>query len=268
MKTKNQRIKILILLSFLIAGVQTIMFAQTAAPDPGITVYQYRRVSADKRDEFVKRETTYWAEIARKAMAKGNLTFWVLLEKVGGSDMENSSNFLFINTYKDIDKIGDVWSAAAITASFPNVTADKIETNSISTTTSTFFLHDEDWQQAATAVPDKDFNYVSMVYHHATQPGNLIALERKHWGPFIKSAMDKKQTTQMGWGNAIVLSPTDPSIGVTTVSYDLYATLKEALNPTWDPKTVLPTDGLTEIGKTETGRGGVVFHVVKAVNPN
>lgn len=268
MKTKNQTIKILIVLVLLFAGLQT-TFAQTAAaPDPGITVYQYRRVSADKRDEFVKRETTYWAEIAKKAMAKGNLTFWALLEKVGGYDMESSSNFLFINSYKDIDKIGDVWSAAAITASFPNVTADKVETNSISTTTSTFFLRDEDWQQAATAVPDRDFNYVAMVYHNSSQPGNLIALEKKHWGPFIKGAMDKKQTTQMGWGNAIVLSPSGYNIHFTTVSYDLYSSLKEALNPTWDPKIVLPTDGLTEIGKTETGRGGAVYHVVKAVNPN
>jgi hypothetical protein len=268
MKTKNQTIKILIALVLLFAGLQT-TFAQTAAaPDPGITVYQYRRVPADKRDEFVRRETTYWAEIAKKAVAKGNLTFWALLEKVGGYDMENTSNFLFINTLKDIDKIGDVWSAAAVTASFPNVTFDKMETNSISTTTSTFFLRDEDWQQAATAVPDKDFNYVSMVYHNSTQPANLIALERKHWGPFIKTAMDKKQTTMMGWGNALVLSPTGPNIGATTVSYDLFPSLKEALYPTWDPKTVFPEAGLTEIGKTETTRGGAVYHVIKAVNAN
>ncbi|MEK6782308.1 MAG: hypothetical protein AABY93_11405 [Bacteroidota bacterium] len=272
MRTKNHGTKVLLVLSFLLTGFQTMTFAQTATaaapPDPGITVYQYRRVAGDKRDEFVKRETTYWAEIAKKAIAKGNITFWALLEKQGGYDMENTSNFLFINTYKDIDKIADVWSTAAITASFPTVTVDKMETYSMSTVTSTFFLRAEDWQQAATAVAEKDFNYVSMVYHHATQPANLIDLEKKHWGPFIKSSMDKKQVSQVAWGNARVLSPSGPSIGVTTVSYDLYSTLKEALYPTWDPKVVLPQEGLTEIGKIETARGGAVYHIIKVVNSN
>ena len=61
----------------------TTSFAQTpaAAPDPGITVFMYRKVSDDKRAEFIKRETTYWAEVAKKSLAKGNITFWALLEK-------------------------------------------------------------------------------------------------------------------------------------------------------------------------------------------
>src|SRR6478609_6041117 len=68
-----------------------------------ITTYQYRQVSPDKTGEFVKRETTYWSKVARKAIDKGTLTFWALLEKVDGSDMPNSPNFLFINTYTNVD---------------------------------------------------------------------------------------------------------------------------------------------------------------------
>src|SRR3990172_3846970 len=99
----------------------------------GITVYQYRHVPNGKVEEFLKRETTYWSIVAEKALAGGNLTFWALLEKVGGYDLENSSNYLFVNTYKDIDKIGDVWNSAGTV--FPNVTMDKMETNSMSTVT-------------------------------------------------------------------------------------------------------------------------------------
>ncbi len=47
-----------------------------------------------------------------------------------------------------------------------------------------------------------------MVYHNTNFPDSLIALEKKYWSPFIKKAMDNKQTPQMGWGNAVVLSPT------------------------------------------------------------
>lgn len=239
--------------------------ATNPAPDPGITLYMYRRVPADKRDEFIKRETTYWSEVARKALSKGNITFWALLEKVGGYDMENSSNFLFVNTYRNIDAIGEVWNSAA--AAFPNVPMEKMETNSISTTTSMFFLRSEGWQEAAGVVPDKDFKYISMVYHNSSSPAALIELENKHWGPFIKSAMDKKQTTMRGWGNARVLSPSGENIRFNTVSYDLFPSLKEALMPTWDPKTVFPEAGLEEINKLEINRrGGVVYQIIKVVN--
>ena len=237
----------------------------TPAPDPGITIYMYRRVPADKRDEFVKRETTYWSEIVRKALPKGNITFWALLEKLGGYNMENSSNFLFVNTYKNIDAMGEVWGSAA--AAFPNVPMDKMETNSLSTTTSVFFVRNSGWQEAAGLVPDKDLKYISMVYHNSSDPGGLIDLENKHWAPFVKSAMDKKQTSMKGWGNAIVLSPTGENIGFNTVSYDLFPSLKEALMPTWDPKTVFPQAGLEEIGKLETkGRSGAVYQIIKVVN--
>jgi hypothetical protein len=259
--------KQVLLMAVVLAMAGTTVFAQsttTLPPDPGISVYMYRRVPADKRDEFVKRETTYWSEIVRKALPKGNITFWALLEKVGGYDMENTSNFLFVNTYKNIDAIGEVWGSAA--AAFPNVSMDKMETNSLSTTTSVFFVRAQGWEEATGVVPDKEFKYISMVYHNSSDPGSLIDLENKHWAPFIKAAMDKKQTTMRGWGNAIVLSPRGSNIGFNTVSYDIYSSLKEALNPTWDPKTEFPA-GLEEIGKLETSpRGGVVYQIIKVVN--
>lgn len=245
------------------------LFAQATTsppPDPGITIYQYRRVPNDKVAEFIKRETTYWAEVAQKALAKGNLTFWALLEKQGEVDMEESSNFLFINTYKNIDAAGEVWGGAA--AAFPNVSMDKMETNSMSTVTSNIFLRSDGWQQAADANSDKDFKYLRMIYHKTNSPGDLIAMEKKHWAPFIKAAMDKNQTSQRGWGNARALSPLGPEM-FSTVSYDLYPSLKEALSPTWDPKTVMPSEGLEEINKLETGeRAQVVYHIVKAVSMN
>jgi hypothetical protein len=124
MKTKNQ-LRMLMLLALIPLALPTAMFAQ-ATENPGITVYQYYRVAPDKRAEFVRRETTYWSEVVKKAMAGGNITFWALLEKVGGYDMENTSNFLIVNTYKNIDAAGEVWSTKNITAAVPNVPIDKM----------------------------------------------------------------------------------------------------------------------------------------------
>ena len=79
-----------------VLGSQTKLAAQD---DQSITVYQYRNVPDDKIDEFIKRETTYWSKLAEKAVKDKTMTFWAVLEKVGGYDMANSSNFLFINTF-------------------------------------------------------------------------------------------------------------------------------------------------------------------------
>ncbi len=228
-----------------------------------ITVYQYRHVPDDKIEEFLKRETTYWSKVAKKAVDSKKMSFWALLEKVGGYDLPNSSNYLFVNTFPDIDKTGDIFSNPEKTTGVPMA---KMETNSMSTTTSQIFLHDVGWAQAAAAVPEKDFNFIVMIYHTASDPDSLVGLENTYWAPFIKKAMDSKQTPQVGWGNTRILSPSGDDIKFNTVSYDLFKTLKDALMTTWDPATVFPNEGLTKINAIETGkRKSVIYRIVKVV---
>jgi hypothetical protein len=235
---------------------------QVYAVGQGITVYQYRHVPADKVDEFINRETTYWSEVAEKAMAKGNITFWALLQKMNGYDLPNSSNFLLVNTYADIDAAAEVWNPAD---AFPGVSMDMMETNSLSTVTTMAFVLDQGWEQAADAQPE-DFKYLNMIYHTASNPGQLIQLEKDHWGPFVKKAMDEKKTTQVGWGNAVIISPTGEDVKFNTVSYDVYPSLKEALTPTMADDIVFPEQGLEEIMNIESGpRSSVIYRLVKVV---
>jgi len=244
-----------LLFSFLICSLQ--LQAQ-------ITSYQYRNVPNDKIDEFIKRETTYWTKVAQKAVDNKQMSFWALLEKVGGYDMPNSSNYLFINTFSNIDSSMGMWEDVEKVAGVP---MSQMETNSFTTTTSQFFLHGENWAQAANAKPETDFNYVVMNYHNSNAPDSFITLENKYWKPFIQGAMDKKQTTQRAWGNARVLSPAGDNIKFNTVSYDLFSTLQQALMTTWDTKTVFPTKGLGMLDKIRENRTGtVVYRVVKVIS--
>jgi hypothetical protein len=263
MRTENfsfSKSKTLILLIILFSCVQLKSRAQT---DRSITVYQYRRVPADKVAEFVKRETTYWSKVAEQAVKNKTMTFWALLEKQGDYDMPNTSNYLFINTFPDIDKVGDVFGSPEKITGVPLA---KMETNSMSTTTSQFFVHDQDWQQAAGVNPTKDFNYVVMIYHNTNYADSLIGLEKTYWSPFIKKAMDNKQTPQVGWGNAVVLSPSGDNIKFNTVSYDLFKTLQDALMPNWSANVQFPNEGLSKINALELNRrGSVVYRVVKVV---
>lgn len=232
------------------------------ANDQAITVYQYRQVQPEHVDEFIKRETTYWSEVAKKAIDKGNLTFWALLEQVGGHDTGGASTFMFINTYNDIDAMESVWSSAL--ATFPGVPLAQMETYSISRNTATLFVKEECWQVSARAATAK---FVKVNAITSSDSRDLIELERKHWLPFIKAAMDANQTSQVAWGNARILSPLSDAIKATSFSYDLYPSLKEALRPSWDSKVVFPNAGLDEINKLEVNRRGVtVYRIVKTVS--
>ena len=268
MKNSNKRISFIIycLASItVIFGFHPKLQAQTPPPDRSVTVYQYRHVPADKIDEFIKRETTYWSKVAQKAVDNKTMSFWAVFEKVGGYDLPNSSNYLFINTFPDIDKVGDVFSDANAEAA-AGVKLAEMETNSFTTVTSQIFLHEREWAQSSKAVPAKDFNYVELVYHNTNYPDSLIGLEKKYWNPFIKGAMDKGQTPQVAWGNAIVLAPFSEKFKFTTVSYDLYKTLGDLLMPVTDPKVVFPTAGLSKIDKIELNRREIsIYRMVKVI---
>ena len=106
-----------------------------------------------------------------------------------------------------------------------------------------------------------------MVYHNANNPNGLIAAENEVWAPFIKSAMDGGKTTQKAWGNALILSPRGEDIKYNTISFDIYPSLKEALDPTWDESLEVPD--MTSINAAEGNRrGGVVYRVVKVIDAN
>ncbi|MEO6230889.1 MAG: hypothetical protein ABJB11_24625 [Ferruginibacter sp.] len=232
-----------------------------------ITVYQYRHVDPSKMEEFIKRETTYWSKVAQKALDAGKMTFWALFEKVGGVDMATSSNVLFINTFPNLDiDLSDVFNATKI---FPGVPLSKMETNSISTTTGQYFVQGQGWQELAGVNPDKEFNYVKMNYHNSTNPQAFNAIEINNWGPFIKTAMDNKQTEQKAWGNAIVLSPTGGAMKFNCVSYDLYSTIQAALLEKWSPDTKFPMAGLDSLQKIAINPPVTfLYRVVKVVAKN
>ena len=230
----------------------------------GISMYQYRKVPNDKIQEFIRRETTYWSEVAQRAVDDGKLQFWGLFQKMGGYDLDNTSNFLFINTFPDIDNAGDMWDATKV---FPDLPIEAMETFSMSKNTSIIFVKSQQWEQVENPNPEKDFRYVKMVYHNANNPIGLIAAENEIWAPFIKAAMDEGKTTQKAWGNALILSPTGEDIKYNTISFDLYPSFKEALDPTWDESLEVPD--MTKIGEAEGHRrGSVVYRVIKVVDAN
>jgi len=239
--------------------------SMNAQDDKSISVYQYRYVAPADMNEYLERETKYWSKVAEHAMTKGNLTFWGIFQKVGGFDMPNTPNIMIINTFNDLDDRKGIWNVKEV---FPDVPFEKIETRSLSTTLHHLFVKPQVFVQGKDAVPEKDFNYVHMVYHNASNPRKLIQLEAEHWKPFIKGLMDSGKTTQKAFGNALILSPRGPMMNANTISFDIFSSLHETLNPSFSEDVVFPTEGLKEIFDLETDqRIAYVYKVIKVVEP-
>lgn len=256
-----------ILMRIVITSFSVVMifsFQSTIAQDENdpITVYMYRRVEQGKMNEVLERETKFWSKVAQKDIDEGRLLFWAVLRKVGGIDIENSSDILIINTYADIDNMEGMWDASAV---FPDVPMEDMETSSMFTPTSTIFVLNQSWMLKETADPLDDFKYVGMVYHNADNPSELITAENEIWGPFIKSAWENGKVKQTGWGNAIILSPTGDEVKYNTISFDIYPSLKEALNPTWAEDIEL-TD-MTRIAEAEGNnrRATAVYQIIQSL---
>lgn len=245
----------------------TFLFLQlSVAFSQPVSVYQYRQVPPDKVAEFLHRETTYWSKVAQKAVDAGTLNQWILLEKVGGYDLPNSSNYLFINTLPDINaNMGQIWNAAAV---FPDVPMASIETNSISTVTTMAFVRPMEWVEKEGSVPSEHFRFVKFNYWKTTNPNQFVALEAEHWKPFIQKEMMNAGVNQVAWGNAVILSPRGPNLPGNTISFDLYPSIKDALMPSWPEGTVFPAAGLAKLGELQDGRTESLYRVVMAVTNN
>ncbi|NND08299.1 MAG: hypothetical protein HKN87_18120 [Saprospiraceae bacterium] len=251
-------------ITHLVTIVLSLLFTlQIGAQD--ISVFQFRQVPNDKVNEFIHRETTYWAEVAQKAVDKGDLITWALFQKVGGYDIPNSSNFLFINTVKDINaNMGDMWNAAAV---FPDVPASQLSTWEMSTVTSQAFVRINPMVAAANATPD-DFNYVKINFWKSSNPAAFVALEQEHWAPFIKAEMAKSGVSQVGWSNAEIINPRGPNVPANSMSFDIYPTLGELLTPKWSEGATFPQEGLAKLQEITESRTEVIYRVVKVVSAN
>jgi hypothetical protein len=224
------------------------------AQDKSVTVFEYLHVPETLKTGFLQRELSSGSHAAAAALKSRTISFWQLLEQVGGSDLSGSANFLRITTWPDVDK-----AANGTNTPFR-------DTGSRFTVTARFFLHDIGWEKRARATPDRDLNYVVMLYHNTDYADSLVAMEKNFWGPFIRQAMDADRTNQQAWGNAVVLAPLGEVIGWTTVSYDLFATLRDALMPYIDPSLPSPDAAYAMMKRLEKGRRAVVvYHSLKVV---
>ena len=244
--------RVLVLLVIAVLAIPQISFSQ------GISIHTYRRVAPENMEEYLKRETTYWQKFAQSEIQKGNMYFWAIFQKVGGTHMEKSPNILIINGISDIDE-GVNWSG--ITELFPGVAMEDIETTSLFSTTDQILVQD---LPNHIQVENPQFNYVHIIYHNVVNTDAHLAFEADEWKPMLQKAMDEGKTTVQGWGNGRIMSPQSEDFPYTAYSYDLFGTAKDALGSYFSEMVVPDNFGASVADNTAGPRKSNLYRIVAA----
>lgn len=225
-----------------------------------VVAMQYRNVPDENIGEFVYRETTYWKEIARKAINEDKMMSWALYQKVGGWEMPGGSNFVFVNVFEnpeDLDHISEIWDPSGM---FPEIPMSSIETNSLSTVNHQIFV------QGVARVGDGAPQFVRVNYVKASDLGRYLELEQSTWQPFITQQMESQKTSQLTWRLAALLMPAGTDLPFNAFTSDGYNNMSEAIAPetTFPEGTEFPD--LTELNEVHDKVYIQVYGLVDHVN--
>ena len=246
--------------AILLSLVLTIQFVNSQE----VTTHEYRYVSQENMEEYLKRETTYYSKFAESEIKKGNLTYWAILEKVGGENIQNTPNVLTINSYTNMDERENMWGN--IGKLFPNVKLEDMHTERLCKRTDIIYLRKINRVEVENANPDRDFKYVHLVYHNNINVGKHFDFENNTWAPLLKKAMDKGITTMKGWENYIVVSPVAKEFPYTSASYDFYSTMHHALSETFSDNMEFGEGFFDNLNANYAGpKNSHLYRIVKVV---
>lgn len=207
----------LILLSSIITHAQPVVFMQ------------FRHIPADQTEEFIFRETNYWSQVARKAIDDGKMVNWSLWQRIGGWDMPDGHNFVFVNTFEnpgDIDRINEIW--ASVPELFPNIPISEISTDNLG-----FLKHQLILRGIAGEglMGEGPANFARINFAKVSDMEAWIEHEQNTWQPFIKGAMESGKTTQKSWRLAQLMMPAGADIPFNGLTADGYDKMSEAILP-------------------------------------
>lgn len=198
-----------------------------------IVLLQYRSVPQDNIADFVFRESTYWSQVANKAIKEGKLQRWELWQRVGGYDLdEDTHNFIFVNVYEDkYDLDENIWDVQKV---FPNIRLSDMETTSLGTMIHEVVL--EKHKQAGLA----QGKYAKFNYAKVNDMESFLNFESNQWHPFIDKGIREGDTSFIGWGLFSVLTPTGSQVPFDAITIDHFDLFSEAVMPRWSEDLVYP----------------------------
>lgn len=219
---------------------------------------QSHYVSEENEAEFVHRETTYWSEVARRAILELRLVKWDLWKVETGIGINNEANFYIMTEFRkpsDVDRLEEIWNFKRV---FPNVDFSEIDTSSLSTIVDRVFLYSQ------VKLIKSQPNYLKVNLARASDLGRYLELENTVWQSFVQERMDADQTNVVSWDLLRVMSPSGVDRPYNALTIDGFNTLSDALQPNYGDSPEYPDlDQFQAVHQKGTVH---IFSLVKSVS--
>ncbi len=187
-----------------------------------VAYMQYRVVPADRQQEFVEKETKYWAKVAKSAIDKGQMTGWSLWRKIGITE-EGAPNYVFVNLFENAESIdqGAVWSEANMKSM--GVDPGMVETNSFAPTAFDYWMQLEDMIQG-------DYKYAVVNYAMPDDLGGFIEENKTLWKPLHQQTISNGTNGMKSWGMMSVIHPRGKLGRFSVLTWDGFDKMSDLMN--------------------------------------
>lgn len=200
-----------------------------------VSYVQYRQVPLDRQQEFVEKETKYWAKVAKAAIDKGLMEHWSLWRKIGTTSMDGP-NYAFVNRYASLESIDQeaIWSDENVAAMGANP-AD-VETQSFAPTFMDY------WFQIDAVVPGNS-KYVVVNYAMPVDRSAFIEENKELWMPLHKKNIEAGNFGMSSWAMMSVTYPRGNNARFSVATVDGFNTMHDAMNYlSYQPESELDAD--------------------------
>lgn len=257
-------------LLLLFVAIAIFGFSNISAQEDLFT-YDYRNVPADEMEVFMANEAMYWSKIHAVLLKKGKLTGWTVSRRVGGLASEpNVYFYLGIGSYENMDNLYQDWPEAEKEVR-SGMDKEKLA------------LIDERLKQNKFRVGNVllnrrsfvgstagDWNFLVHNYAKATDVGAFLGVQDKYFKPFFEENINNKNTKQVFWMTAEVLSPQGHGYNWNCYTLDAYKNMSDMYNA-WNNEVTFPEDGLKEANdlmKNQSFYKRVVWRKVMTLDAN
>lgn len=207
-------------MNYLFYVILFLFFSITATSQ--VSYLQYRVVPAEHTEEFILKETEYWAKVAKAAIDNGQMLSWALWEKVGVTKSD-APNYVFVNSFNNFESIDQsaIWSDENLKKM--GVSPSMVETNSISTVSMDYWMQLED-------VVAGDYTYAVVNYAMPVSTSAFISENKKIWKPVHEKNIADGNMGMSSWGLMSTVYPQGNEARFSCFTWDGFNSMADAMN--------------------------------------
>jgi hypothetical protein len=215
-----------------------------------VFVYDYRNVPDQELKTFMDNEAMYWSKIHANLLKKGTITGWTMCQRVNGLASEPDIYFYFgFGSVENIEKMNKDRPQAEKEV---RSSMDKEQLALIDQRLKQKKFRVGDALLRRTSSVNKgnggDWNYLVHNYAKANNVAEFLAGQEKYFKPFFEENITAKNTKQVFWYAATVLSPRGNWYSWNCYTVDAFKNYSDIFNA-WENPATWPEEGMAQVNK-------------------